>query len=135
MEAESHSRRRRGIIFWIILLVILGAGAWALSYFKLLPSTSDYQAVFLNNGQVYFGKLSYERSQFPVLRGIYYLQITQPIQPGEANDTPANINLVKLGEELHGPTDEMRINRDSIIFVEDLRDDSRVVQAIKQLKQ
>src|SRR3990167_6664865 len=28
----------------------------------------DYQAVFLINGQVYFGKLSSESSQFPILR-------------------------------------------------------------------
>jgi hypothetical protein len=44
------------------------------------------------------------------------------------------INLVKLGGELHGPTDEMRINRDQILLVEDLRTDSNLVKAIDNYK-
>jgi hypothetical protein len=58
----------------------------------------------------------------------------QQLQPGTETPT-ANINLVKLGAELHGPTDEMRINRDHILFIEDLKDDSQVVQGIKRFKE
>jgi len=97
---------------------------------------SGYQAVFLDNGQVYFGKLYAENSQYPVLKDIYYLQVTQPPQPLREGETPpANINLVKLGAELHGPADEMRINRDHILFIEDLTSGSRVMQAIVQFQQ
>lgn len=119
----------------VALVIVLGV----LYYFKVIPGSlfgsRAYQAVFLSNGQVYFGKLSRERSQYPILRDIFYLQVTQapqPIQPGET--PPQTINVVKLGGELHNPMDEMRINRDHIIFIEDLRADSRVVQAIEQFK-
>ncbi|MBI4033923.1 MAG: hypothetical protein HY378_00025 [Candidatus Brennerbacteria bacterium] len=111
-------------------------------YLNLMPVSvlawfhSDYQAVFLTNGQVYFGKLYKERNRYPVLREVYYLQVTQPPQPLQEGQTPPqNINLVKLGGELHGPQDEMRISRDQILFIEDLKGDSRVLQAIAQLKQ
>jgi hypothetical protein len=61
--------------------------------------------------------------------------VTQPPQPITAGQTPpTNINIVKLGGELHGPTDEMRINRDTVLFIEDLKSDSKVVSAINQLK-
>ena len=99
----------------------------------------DWQAVFLTNGQVYFGHLSEENSQYVKLTEIYYLQIQKTLQPDpQANTTPAEqprLSLVKLGNELHGPTDEMRINREQILFYEDLKPDSRVVQAIIKHKE
>lgn len=96
---------------------------------------SDYQAVFLINNQVYFGKLANANRQYVSLTDIYYLQVNQPIQPlAEGQNPGPDINLVKLGGELHGPTDEMRINRDHILLVEDLRADSNLVNAIEQFK-
>jgi hypothetical protein len=35
---------------------------------------------------------------------------------------------------LHGPEDEMRINRDQILFTEDIKADGRVAQAIAEYK-
>ena len=118
------------LLVGLALVVLL-----VLYYIGVFPALikKNYQAVFLNNGQVYFGHLFGERSQYAVLKDVFYLQVTQapqPIRPGET--PPTNINIVKLGGELHGPTDEMRINRDQILFIEDLREDSRVSQAINQ---
>ena len=138
----SGDEKKSGRLWkWVIGLVVILAAAYAvLNYFGFLPtmlqtgSKTDYQAVFLSNGQVYFGKLSGEARGYAVLKDIYYLQVTQlqPIQAGQ--NQSSNINLVKLGGELHGPTDEMRINRDHILFVENLASNSRVVAAIKQLQ-
>jgi hypothetical protein len=136
METETHShypRRGRRVAFWIAIAIIAIVLIWGLNRFGWLPGTNKFQAVFLNNGQVYFGKLSHGYGSYLDLKDIYYLQITQPIQPGEANNA-TNINLVKLGNELHGPTDEMRINSQAVLFIENLRQDSRIVQAIQQLE-
>ena len=68
-----------------------------------------------------------------MLREVFYLQVTQALQPKEQDAPPQqNINLVKLGGELHGPQDEMVLNRDHILFYEDLKSDSQVVKAIVQ---
>ncbi len=114
----------------VAIVIVLGA----VYFFRedILPK-NNYQAVFLANGQVYFGKLYKENSRYPVLRDVYYLQINQPPQPISATDQ-SNINIVKLGAELHGPEDEMRINRDQILFIEDLKSDSKVLEAIRQFK-
>lgn len=124
----------------IILLVLCVLALGILYYLGAIPAikkeaSNGYQAVFLTNGQVYFGKLYAEASQYPTLREVFYLQVTQapqPIPPGV--EQPTNINIVKLGGELHGPSDEMRINRDHVLFIEDLRADSRVLDAINQFK-
>jgi len=39
--------------------------------------------------------------------------------------------LVKLGQELHGPVDSMQINRDQILFYEDMKESGKVMEAIR----
>lgn len=105
-------------------------------------TTTAYQAVFLTNGQVYFGKLSDVKSDYVTLEDIYYLQVVQPPlqgqqQPGQTSATSGSqpqISLVKLGNELHGPIDQMHISRQQILFYEDLKEDGQVVKAIIQDK-
>lgn len=103
--------------------------------------TRDYQAVFLTNGQVYFGKLSQSRGWLK-LTDIYYLQATQQLQPtGTEQDSQtgqnssSNIQLIKLGSELHGPEDVMYLEHDKILFWENMKEDSKVMQAIGQYQQ
>jgi hypothetical protein len=91
------------------------------------------QAVFMNGGQVYFGKVTSLNKQYLTLRDIYYLQVRQQVQPGEKTP-PDNIQLTKLGCELHGPEDLMVINREQVIFWENLKEDGKVAKAIDQFK-
>jgi hypothetical protein len=96
---------------------------------------SKYQAVFLTNGQTYFGKVTDANNQTLVLEDIYYLRSAANLQTsGEqaATTTEAdNFSLVKLGNEIHGPEDKMSINLSQVLFVEDLKSDSKVVEAIR----
>ncbi|MDO8463235.1 MAG: hypothetical protein Q7S96_03105 [bacterium] len=93
---------------------------------------SAWSAVFLTNGQVYFGHLTERTRESLVLRDVYYLQVSPSLQQRDAGqpEPPPNVALVKLGSELHGPTDEMQINREHVLFTESLRDNSTVVQGI-----
>lgn len=135
-------------IFLAILYVILiagfayliissgGFGLWGKKESKEESKTGDWQAVFLTNGQVYFGKLDGLSKDFVKLREIYYLQLAQAPQPqeGKQQQQPPKASLVKLGNELHGPEDQMIINRDQILFVEDMKPESKVVEAINRYK-
>ena len=86
-----------------------------------------YHAVFLDNSHVYFGKLEViDKQRFVKLTHVYYLKEIS----GEINAT--NLNLIKLGGEVHAPSDEMNINVDKIIFWEKLKDEGAVVSAISQ---
>lgn len=148
---SSHSSSSRGgsKTPWIILALVVVVLAVLGFVFrdKLMGKTatpvskvSGYQAVFLTNGQVYFGKLGHTEGQYLTLKDIYYLQVTTPpgLQGSQQNTTAAQqqaqsqLSLVKLGNELHGPVDSMQINRDQVLFFEDMKDDGKVMQAIHQ---
>lgn len=90
---------------------------------------SEFTAVFLTNGQAYFGKLT-EGEDADTLTDVYYISAAPQSPDGATADSKNNVSLVKLGSEVHGPTDEMRINRSQIMFTETLREDSQVVKAI-----
>lgn len=92
-------------------------------------TSGEYQAVFLDNGQVYFGKIENSDAGFYSLVDVFYLQT------GAAGiDQASNLSLTKLGAEAHGPEDRMDINASHILFIEDMKSDSKVVQAIQQYK-
>ena len=96
---------------------------------------NKYQAVFLNNGQVYFGNVQSIGSKTIDLRNIYYLQTNGTAGTDNAAAQSANnVSLVKLGCELHAPYDQMLVNSDQVIFWENLQDTSQVVQAITKYK-
>jgi hypothetical protein len=91
-----------------------------------------YQAVFLNNGQVYFGHINSISNQTLDLRNIYYLQTSASSTAAATTTTTSssNVSLVKLGCELHAPYDQMLINDTQVIFWENIQDSSQVVKAI-----
>lgn len=132
-----NSNRTLGSI--IVLVVVLGLIGWYLAANGMFlgsskEKSSGYQAVFLTNGQVYFGKLSSKGNRYLKLKDIYYLQLAQSPQPSGSASTDAQtqISLVKLGNELHGPVDAMEINRDHVLFIEDMKDNAKVVEAIER---
>ncbi len=97
--------------------------------------SKEYQALFLTNGQVYFGHLSQVQGSYVRLKDIYYLQVQQTVQPKDSSaaNSAANqsVSLAKLGNELHGPEDVMYVSRAQVLFWENLKDGGKVAQAIK----
>jgi hypothetical protein len=89
------------------------------------------QAVFLNGGQVYFGKIRALNPSYVGMTDIYYLRVNQQVQPKQGEQAQQDISLVKLGCELHGPSDEMFINRSQLLFWENLKKDGQVAKAVE----
>jgi hypothetical protein len=126
----------------VVVAILIGFIAWCLaSQHSSKPAfnenlninTTEYQAVFLTNGQVYFGKLADLNHKYVSISDIYYLQVQQSLQDGKtATNSNSQVSLAKLGSELHGPEDQMHISSDQILFWENLKSDSKVVQAINK---
>ncbi len=81
-----------------------------------------YQAIFLAGGQVYFGRLSKAGDDLFLLSDVYYLS--------EPREGYPRGQLVKRGSELHGPREPMILPARQVVLIENLREDSEVVQAI-----
>ncbi|MBI2589101.1 hypothetical protein HYW35_02780 [Candidatus Saccharibacteria bacterium] len=95
-------------------------------------NTKEYQALFLNNGQVYFGRLITLNDKYVVITKIFYIENSSQTTPNQQT-TSNNYNLRKLGtNELHAPEDKMVINKDQITFWENLKDSSQVVTKINE---
>ena len=67
------------------------------------------------------------------MSSVYYLEFSQPGQQLDTQDQ-SQLKLVKLGSEIHGPTDEMVIPVSQVLFWETLRSDSVIVTTIKNGK-
>lgn len=148
------------IIAVVVLVVVLVSGMLFVKDTKKSATVSidesKYYAVFLSNGQVYFGHLTNYNTPNPELSDIYYLQLAQSPQasgeqnqaegqegqegevleqPAQGTDQNKGLTLIKLGEELHGPEDSMVITKDQVLFIEKLKEDGQVAEAIKKHKE
>ena len=141
-KKKTESKLFKALIVAVAVVVALALVVGALYFLGSKNSISSkiqsdkYQAVFLNSadGQVYFGKLKVLNDRYYELTDIYYVRVEQ-VQPDKNNSTSQaqqNISLAKLGNEIHGPQDVMYINRDSVMFWENLKDDGQVVKAITE---
>jgi len=135
------SHRKLFIVTTLVILVAIGMG-WSWWLFGRSTAFDEnnnidpkgYQAIFLTNGQVYFGKLSNLNHKYITITDIYYLQVSSNtgLQGSTSSgDNSSQVSLAKLGSELHGPKDEMYIASDQMLFWENLNgSSSKVVQAI-----
>ena len=111
----------------VLIAVVAFAAAFAfVKYwdFVLTPPVghAKYQAVFLTNGQTYFGRYLDRLGPYIKLDNAFYIQQQAAQQEGQQ----ADLKLVRRGSELHEPDPEMLIPKDAILFIEDLRPDSQV---------
>lgn len=132
---------RHKSIFNIFFAAVLISGIFVasfmfLGYKKALSlwgirdlKTDSYSAIFLDNNQVYFGLIKNSNLSALSLDDVYYFGSN-----GAGDPDSEDLSLVKLGAELHGPEDKMKIFFEHIIFIETLGDDSRVVAAILEHK-
>jgi len=127
------------ILFGISALLVLLAFSFSRSdntSESKLVDHNQYQAVFLSNGQVYFGNVTSINNDYVRLVNIYYL--TQGSTTATDTTTAAadsDYTLVKLGcQQIHHPYDQMIINRSQVTFWENLNKDGKVAQSIESFK-
>ena len=105
--------------------IVIGIGYWFLERDKF---TTPYQAILLDDNQVYYGKLSRPLSGYAVLTDVFYIKSGVDPQTKETKSV-----LVKRGKELHGP-DRMYISRRHIVLIEPVGQSSQVAKLIEQSK-
>ena len=119
-EQFSQHRKEFTYIGWGIVVIIVCVALW----YVVVNKKTEYEAVFLSNNQVYFGNLTDMDDRYAKLTDVFYLQ-TQAVGVNQ------QLQIVKLGTELHTPKDIIYLNREHILMVEKLTDTSQVVQFIE----
>jgi hypothetical protein len=139
-KRKKSFKRGTMIIGAAVLVVVLALAGWFMYHSSTANAidTSKYQAVFFTNSQVqvYFGKLQQVGDNYK-LTDVFYIQpqdasATKDTQnPQDAAATQStDLKLVKLGSEIHGPTDEIIINKAQVLFFENLKKDGKVSASI-----
>ncbi len=124
---EKYSFGFKRLLLMLVILCTISLLAGCNTKEQKLTFHTEYQAVFLDNGQVYFGHLSETDTSYPLLQDVFYVQ--NQINP--ETKQPDGL-LIKRGKELHGP-DQMRINARHIVMIETVGADSRVAQLIAEV--
>jgi hypothetical protein len=124
------------LLFCVTVLVAASIGYLAFakdnSNQNKFVDNGKYQAVFLTNGQVYFGNVKDINKDFIRLTNIYYLTQNTTTAANGTTTADGNYTLVKLGcQQIHDPTDAMLISQNQVSFWENLQDGGKVVTSIK----
>jgi len=108
----------------VAVVVVAGLVFWFSPERTVAAKAKGYQAVLLDNNQVYFGKVADLNTDYPVLTDVFYIQTTV----NQETKQQSNI-LVKRGKEWHAPN-KMVLNARHIIMIEPVTDGSTVAQLI-----
>jgi len=136
------SKKATSIVVVALLIVIaLALGA---KYSDKIPgankNSQKYMAVTLDNGLIYFGNLKNKTSQYVTLENAYFAQQNAEWVKPEDRKKDQEYNqpqylLTKVGDtEVYGPDSTMKINRDHILLIQDLKPDSQVIKTINSQK-
>lgn len=119
----------------LCVIVIVAALVWIDANFNIISSSqankqarAQLQAVFLSNGQIYFGSLSRYGIGYWRLDNTHYVQVLKAAEGDASQET--RTTLKKLSDDMHRPQDTIIIPASNILFWQNLRGDSPVVQAI-----
>src|SRR3989338_8957920 len=102
---------------FIVSIVVFAAALFLFVWKVVAPQLAsvfnaadyDYQTVFLDNGQVYFGKVDKVDSNFVYLEDVFYLQV---------NEKGGNPVLVEMGTaELHRHQNHVKLSREQSLVV------------------
>jgi hypothetical protein len=109
----------------IALLIIQGCGNGSGS--QKLPFQTEYQAVFIVGGQVFFGKAELGPEYF-TLRDVFYIHSQEDQRTKEISRS-----FLRRGQEPHGPN-LMYINKNQIVFIESVSPESKIGKLIGEAK-
>jgi hypothetical protein len=112
------------LIVLVVVLVVVGVFVGIkLAGSKDSASASEYSAVYLASGDLYFGKLSL----FPTPR----LKDVWVFQRGVDDKNNVQVGVVPFNSTIWGPMDELNLNPKEVIFWTRLRKDSQIVSYIE----
>lgn len=118
----------------VMLAVGLALGIAGTILFQLRRASAPkfdtpFQAVLLDTGQVYYGKIEALGSHYPILRDVYYVQSSTDPSTKQVTNV-----LIRRGKEWHGPEFTV-LNARHIAMVEPVGPTSKVAELISEAQQ
>lgn len=138
---NSYAKFKRKMIRRLVYVIILAAvayGGYTVYSAKMNSqgSTGGYYGVFMDNNDVYFGKIANRTDLFVTLQNTFYLRVTQvPHTEADGRQVAlSSFDLVKMGTEVHKPKDKVELQVSHIISIQELDPSSQVITTINNYK-
>lgn len=126
----------------VAVLVVGGVYLYTMLNAPSLPDglqTDAKKAVFLTDGQVYFGDVEVANNDFLLIKNPYYLQTAVKLQgtgdDKEKQEAKQSLQVVALGGEglqYHAPERAMYIPWDKIKYIENMTGESEILKVMQQ---
>ena len=120
------------LVLILAFVVYKGYGYWLKSGQN--SGATQYHVLFLEGGQTYFGKIESEDRHYITLAHAHYLQVAEREERdirGRIVKVPS-LNAIRVGTETHAPKTTIRVNRDRIMIIEELEQNSQFISLIEQ---
>jgi hypothetical protein len=91
--------------------------------------TSNWYAIKLDNGDMYYGQIDNTSADPVVMKNVYY-DYDQVNKTANGTNPTGNLRLVKKGKETYGPSGTMEIYHVKIVALDVLDNSSKVLKAI-----
>lgn len=107
------SKLNKILLILLAVLIVVSAGV---IYWQKADFEKPYYAIYMNDGNVYFGKISH----FPrfVVTNVWFLQ---------GGSGLSELTVSRFSESIWGPEDKMYVNPDNIIWKTKLKKDSQLL--------
>ncbi|PIR07132.1 MAG: hypothetical protein COV55_01735 [Candidatus Komeilibacteria bacterium CG11_big_fil_rev_8_21_14_0_20_36_20] len=133
--------RGKGWLFatLIVVIIVLASIVYFMMQSTSLQKELKFKVVYMDNGQVYYAKIVKEDSLNLYLDDVYYIQTQQQTVPSEVEgEEPQVVNvpvLMARSQEWHQPQGYLQINRDKVVAIDEIGQDSEIYQEIQKVKQ
>jgi len=130
----STSAIRRALAALVIVFIVIVGAVYVRPLVQRPVGVADqidrnaYQSVWLTTGQMFIGHATVGDESVSLTDVFYFAASNEASQPQQLGQ------LIKRGSELTGPREPMIIETRQVLFIENLRDDSQVVAAIRRFK-
>lgn len=123
------------ILIFVLLLIFFGIFSWQNGIIRntvqLLKYKDSYQAIFLTNGQAYFGNITEITNEYIILEEPYSIKLQQKQTDGEGETAQSEVKLLSIEDEFYKPVGYMLIKKSQINFIEELQDSSQIIEIIE----
>ncbi|OQA39177.1 MAG: hypothetical protein BWY51_00433 [Parcubacteria group bacterium ADurb.Bin316] len=123
----------RNLIFILTVILVL-----ATIYFLFFRQSGDqaekngqvnWYAVKLQNGEMYYGQIDNTAADPVIIKNVYY-DYDMLNKTDKETGAAGNLRLVKKGKETYGPSGVMEVVRSNVVYMDILKEDSKVLKAI-----
>ncbi|MFH1233276.1 MAG: hypothetical protein V1649_01335 [Patescibacteria group bacterium] len=124
------------LVVFVLVFLIIGWTVYCLflknhTIFNKTAKSQIWYAVKLVNNETFYGQIEDVKTDPIVMANVYYNYDQDKDKDNQKKITETtNLRLVKRGKETHGPVGTMDLVRSQVLFMEPLKDDSKVLHAI-----